>query len=190
MKELMGEARIEVQDVLEDLLSVYNVTIIPSADQQLLVNHLRLKGQQALRNLLRDLGWVPASIRFDGKTQRVWTRGDGSLKNGRIDAPLLSQELDGAIPLGFTWWPISQAISKGWNELTAHVLRPGRYKHTKTEKGKITVEYELHGSPEENYARGPFADSTSDTDFASYLWQQTKEPVGDVGNLSEEDLKF
>lgn len=190
MKELMGEARIEVQDVLEDLLSVYNVTIIPSADQQLLVNHLRLKGQQALRNLLRDLGWVPTSKRFDGKTQRVWTRRDGSLKNGRVDAPLLSQELDGAIPLGFTWWPISQAISKGWNELTAHVLRPGRYKHTKTEKGKTTVEYELHGSPEENYARGPFADSTSDTDFASYLWQQTKEPVGDVGNLSEGDLKF
>ena len=78
----------------------------------------------------------------------------------------------------------------GWNELTAHVLRPGRYKHTKTEKGRTTVEYELHGSPEENYARGPFADSTSDTDFESYLWQQTKKPVDDLTNLSEEDLKF
>ena len=43
MKELMGEAKIEVKEVLEDLLRLYEVSIIPSSDQQLLVNHLRLK---------------------------------------------------------------------------------------------------------------------------------------------------
>ena len=148
MKELMGEARIEVRDVLEDLLTVYSVTVIPSADQQLLVNHLKLKGQQALRNILRDLNWEPNSVRFDGCTQRIWVKQGNPVERGRIDAPILSQSLEGAIPLGFTWWPISQAISKGWHELTAHVLRPGRYKQTKTEKGKTTVQYELHNKPE------------------------------------------
>ena len=190
MKELMGEARIEVKDVLEDLLAIYSVTVIPSADQQLLVNHLKLKGQQSLRNILRDLGWLPISARFDGKTQRIWVRQDNTVDKGRLDAPILSQDLEGAIPLGFTWWPISQAISKGWHELTAHVLRPGRYKHTKTEKGKTTVHHELHSNPEENYARGPFADSTSDTDFESYNWKQSQKQVDDVNDLSEQDLNF
>lgn len=190
MKELMGEARIEVKDVLEDLLAIYSVTVIPSADQQLLVNHLKLKGQQSLRNILRDLGWLPISARFDGKTQRIWVRQDITVEQGRLDAPILSQDLEGAIPLGFTWWPISQAISKGWYELTAHVLRPGRYKHTKTEKGKTTVQHELHSNPEENYARGPFADSTSDTDFESYNWKQSQKQVDDVNDLSEQDLNF
>ena len=190
MKELMGEARIEVKDVLEDLLAIYSVTVIPSADQQLLVNHLKLKGQQSLRNILRDLGWLPISARFDGKTQRIWVRQDNTVEKGRLDAPILSQDLEGAIPLGFTWWPISQAISKGWHELTAHVLRPGRYKHTKTEKGKTTVQHELHSNPEENYARGPFADSTSDTDFESYNWKQSQKQVDDVNDLSEQDLNF
>ena len=190
MKELMGEARIEVKDVLEDLLTIYSVTVIPSADQQLLVNHLKLKGQQSLRNILRDLGWHPISARFDGKTQRIWVRQDNTVEKGRLDAPILSQDLEGAIPLGFTWWPISQAISKGWYELTAHVLRPGRYKHTKTEKGKTTVQYELHSDPDENYARGPFADSTSDTDFESYNWKQSQKQVDDVNDLSEQDLNF
>ena len=190
MKELMGEARIEVKDVLEDLLTIYSVTIIPSADQQLLVNHLKLKGQQSLRNILRDLGWHPISARFDGKTQRIWVRQDNTVEKGRLDAPILSQDLEGAIPLGFTWWPISQAISKGWHELTAHVLRPGRYKHTKTENGKTTVQHELHSNPEENYARGPFADSTSDTDFESYNWKQSQKQVDNVNDLSGEDLNF
>ena len=190
MKELMGEARIEVKDVLEDLLTIYSVTVIPSADQQLLVNHLKLKGQQSLRNILRDLGWHPISARFDGKTQRIWVRQDNTVEKGRLDAPILSQDLKGAIPLGFTWWPISQAISKGWYELTAHVLRPGRYKHTKTEKGKTTVQYELHSDPYENYARGPFADSTSDTDFESYNWRQSQKQVDDVDDLAEQDLNF
>ena len=190
MKELMGEARIEVKDVLEDLLAIYSVTVIPSADQQLLVNHLKLKGQQSLRNILRDLGWLPISARFDGKTQRIWVRQDNTVDKGRLDAPILSQDLKGAIPLGFTWWPISQAIFKGWHELTAHVLRPGRYKHTKTEKGKTTVQHELHSNPEENYARGPFADSTSDTDFESYNWKQSQKQVDDVNDLSEQDLNF
>ena len=190
MKELMGEARIEVKDVLEDLLAIYSVTVIPSADQQLLVNHLKLKGQQSLRNILRDLGWLPISARFDGKTQRIWVRQDNTVEKGRLDAPILSQDLEGAIPLGFTWWSISQAISKGWHELTAHVLRPGRYKHTKTEKGKTTVKHELHSNPEENYARGPFADSTSDTDFESYNWKQSQKQVDDVNDLSEQDLNF
>ena len=190
MKELMGEARIEVKDVLEDLLTIYSVTIIPSADQQLLVNHLKLKGQQSLRNILRDLGWHPISARFDGKTQRIWVRQDNTVEKGRLDAPILSQDLEGAIPLGFTWWPISQAISKGWYELTAHVLRPGRYKHTKTENGKTTVQHELHSNPEENYARGPFADSTSDTDFESYNWKQSQKQVDNVNDLSGEDLNF
>ena len=190
MKELMGEARIEVKDVLEDLLTIYSVTVIPSADQVLLVNHLKLKGQQSLRNLLRDLGWLPVSTRFDGKTQRIWMRGDGSVEKGRVDAPIMSQDLEGAIPLGFTWWPISQAISKGWNELTAHVLRPGRYKQTKTEKGKTTVEFELHSNPDENYARGPFADSTSDTDFESYVWRQSQKQVEGVDDLTKQDLDF
>ena len=190
MKELMGEARIEVKDVLEDLLAIYSVTVIPSADQQLLVNHLKLKGQQSLRNILRDLGWLPISARFDGKTQRIWVRQDITVEQGRLDAPILSQDLEGAIPLGFTWWPISQAISKGWYELTAHVLRPGRYKHTKTEKGKTTVQHELHSNPEENYARGPFADSTSDTDFESYNWKQSQKQVDDINDLSEQDLNF
>ena len=190
MKELMGEARIEVKDVLEDLLAIYSVTVIPSADQQLLANHFKLKGQQSLRNILRDLGWLPISARFDGKTQRIWVRQDNTVEKGRLDAPILSQDLEGAIPLGFTWWPISQAISKGWHELTAHVLRPGRYKHTKTEKGKTTVQHELHSNPEENYARGPFADSTSDTDFESYNWKQSQKQVDDVNDLSEQDLNF
>ena len=190
MKELMGEARIEVKDVLEDLLAIYSVTVIPSADQQLLANHFKLKGQQSLRNILRDLGWLPISARFDGKTQRIWVRQDNTVDKGRLDAPILSQDLKGAIPLGFTWWPISQAIFKGWHELTAHVLRPGRYKHTKTEKGKTTVQHELHSNPEENYARGPFADSTSDTDFESYNWKQSQKQVDDVNDLSEQDLNF
>ena len=190
MKELMGEARIEVRDVLEDLLTVYSVTVIPSADQQLLVNHLKLKGQQALRNILRDLNWEPNSVRFDGCTQRIWVKQGNPVERGRIDAPILSQSLEGAIPLGFTWWPISQAISKGWHELTAHVLRPGRYKQTKTEKGKTTVQYELHNKPEENYAMGPFADSTSDTDFESYIWLQSQKKAGDADDFSVEDLDF
>jgi hypothetical protein len=172
------------------LLAIYSVTVIPSADQQLLVNHLKLKGQQSLRNILRDLGWLPISARFDGKTQRIWVRQDNTVDKGRLDAPILSQDLKGAIPLGFTWWPISQAIFKGWHELTAHVLRPGRYKHTKTEKGKTTVQHELHSNPEENYARGPFADSTSDTDFESYNWKQSQKQVDDVNDLSEQDLNF
>jgi hypothetical protein len=190
MKELIGEARIEVKDVLEDLLTIYSVTVIPSADQQLLVNHLKLKGQQSLRNILRDLGWHPISARFDGKTQRIWVRQDNTVEKGRLDAPILSQDLEREIPLGFTWWPISQAISKGWHELTAHVLRPGRYKHTKTENGKTTVQHELHSNPEENYARGPFADSTSDTDFESYNWKQSQKQVDNVNDLSGEDLNF
>ena len=136
MKELMGEARIEVKDVLEDLLAIYSVTVIPSADQQLLVNHLKLKGQQSLRNILRDLGWLPISARFDGKTQRIWVRQDNTVEKGRLDAPILSQDLEGAIPLGFTWWPISQAISKGWHELTAHVLRPVGISTQKQRKAK------------------------------------------------------
>jgi len=190
MKELMGEARIEVRDVLEDLLTVYSVTVIPSADQQLLINHLKLKGQQALRNILRDLGWQPISTRFDGRTQRIWIKQGSSVGRGRIDTPILSQDLEGAIQLGFTWWPISQAISKGWHELTAHVLRPGRYKQTKTEKGKTTVQFELHNKPEENYAMGPFADSTSNTDFESYMWLQSQKKAGDADDFSAEDLDF
>jgi len=35
---------------------------------------LKLKGQQTLRNILRDLGWTPALHRIDGKQKRVWGR--------------------------------------------------------------------------------------------------------------------
>ena len=74
MKELMGEAKVEAKEVLLDLLDVYNVNIIPSSDQQLIVNYLKLKGQQTLRNILRDLGWTPALQRIDGKQKRVCVR--------------------------------------------------------------------------------------------------------------------
>ena len=69
-------------------------------------------------------------------------------------------------------------------------VRPCLHKHTKTEKGKTTVQHELHSNPEENYARGPFADSTSDTDFESYNWKQSQKQVDDVNDLSEQDLNF
>lgn len=190
MKELISEAKVEVKEVLEDLLRLYDVSVIPSSDQQLLVNHLRLKGQQALRNILRDLGWKPTSPRIKGKTQRVWIRNDVALDKGRIDLPTLSQDLEGAVELGFTWWPISQAIAKGWDELCNHVLKPGRFKRTVTDKGKTTTEYELSRDTEKDYSRGPFPDSSSDIDYDSYKYLQLqleKRPV-DEGNF--EDLRF
>ena len=190
MKELMGEAKIEVKEVLEDLLRLYDVSVIPSSDQQLLVNHLRLKGQQALRNILRDLGWKPTSPRVKGKTRRVWVRNDVAFDKGRIDLPTLSQDLDGAVELGFTWWPISQAIAKGWDELCNHVLKPGRFKQTVTDKGKTTTEYELSHNTEKDYSRGPFPDSSSDIDYESYKFLMSKPEKNSVDEGSFEDLRF
>lgn len=189
MKELMGEAKVEVKEVLLDLLDVYNVNIIPSSDQQLIVNYLKLKGQQTLRNILRDLGWTPALHRIDGKQKRVWVRQGILIENGRVDAPHLSKDLDGAVELGFTWWSLTKEISLGWDSLCGEVLRPGRFVKKTTDKGKTTIHHELHTKPQEDYIRGPFPDSTSDVDYESYLFLKNRQDE-EKDEIDEMDLEF
>jgi hypothetical protein len=92
--------------------------------------------------------------------------------------------------LGFTWWPISQAIAKGWDELCNHVLKPGRFKQTVTDKGKTTTEYELSHNTEKDYSRGPFPDSSSDIDYGSYKFLISKPEKHPVDEGSFEDLRF
>ena len=189
MKELMGEAKVEAKEVLLDLLDVYNVNIIPSSDQQLIVNYLKLKGQQALRNILRDLGWAPALHRIDGKQKRVWIRQGILIENGRVDAPHLSKDLNGAVELGFTWWSLTKEISLGWDSLCSEVLRPGRFVKKTSDKGKTTIHYELHSKPQEDYSRGPFPDSTSDVDYESYLFLKNRQDDEQDGS-DDMDLEF
>lgn len=168
MQELLGEEEVEVKAVLEDLLSTYSVEIIPSSDQQLLVNYLKLRNQQALRNLLKELGWkTPTTgIRLGKgtKPQRVWHKQSAEIRDRRINAPSLSEEIEGAIEAGATWWPLDVAIDKGWMKLSQAHLRPNRNIRKTTENKVVTEEWETGPVRIMEY-NGPFVDSTTTERF-------------------------
>ena len=190
MQELMGEAKIEVKEVLADLLDQYDVKIFPSRDQQLIVDRLKLRNQQALRNLLKDLGWEPSQQRIDGKQMRIWARRSNAIENSRIDAPTLSKGLEGAVELGYTWWSLTKEIAECWDVLVSEVLRPGRFIQKTSDKGKTTTMHEMFTKPQEDYSRGPFADSKSDLDYASYVFVQNQNKAQGKVDTELKDLDF
>ena len=120
MKDLLKEAVVETDEVLEDLLTQYQVTILPSSEQRVLERHFGIKSA-ALRHQLVRLGWEDARVSISGKQQRVWKRKDIVIENAMMCAPELSEKLPEAVELGFVWWPVTTALF-GWEILKRSVL--------------------------------------------------------------------
>lgn len=156
MKDLLEEAVVESDEVLEDLLQKYQCVIIPSSEQKLLERHQGLKPQQ-LRNQLIRLGWKPEKVFFGKAQHRVWLKSNIK-REGRamLCCPELSERLPQAVEKGFVWWPVATALL-GWNNLRDTVLVP--YNNSLEESSPF--ESQVSDTGEE----GPFLDSSKSVRF-------------------------
>lgn len=153
MKDLLSEAKVETDEVLEDLFQQFSVIVLPSAEQKQLERYLGIKTQQ-LRNQLKRIGWTDERVRYEGKQQRVWVKAECEVQSGLINAPELSEALPTAVELGFVWWPVETALW-GWNALRDKTLSPNH----EADAVNLPIKHQLVAN------QGPYLDSSRSASY-------------------------
>lgn len=165
MRELQLDSQPESEALLEELLNLYRVSIIPSADQKALTNYLKFKSEQALRHTLIRLGWEDTRLRWGGKQRRVYIRKGALAEKGRVQSELMSSDLEKAVEGGYVWWPMESNIKRSWDRLLIEMLKP---------TGKKDEEYSAvnQGESSETGEEGPFLNSSGVESY--WTWKNSK----------------
>lgn len=165
MRELQLDSQPESEALLEELLNLYCVSIIPSADQKALTNYLKFKSEQALRHTLIRLGWQDTRLRWGGKQRRVYIRKGTLAEKGRVQSELMSSDLESAVEGGYVWWPIESNIKRSWDRLLNERLKP---------TGKKDEEYSAvsQGQGNETGEEGPYLNSGGVESY--WTWKHSK----------------
>ena len=126
MRELQATSGNEGDEVLQALLSesCVDVEIIPSSDFPELINFLRSRNANALRNALARLGWEERRLRLNGKQARTWAKKGLEIENRRVCSDQLAALYKpDAVALGYTWFDLDFYIEKTWVQLRQDRLK-------------------------------------------------------------------